>query len=493
MINLPQSEKNKYKDFNREIKAYGVLYLATKTINNGEYVINYTPFYLNEENGAKILSFNINEKTDIYYTSLPYNTMTLEVDNEQGYFTDYDENSIIEQLNQDCYLDLYMNIDNGTYYKIMTMNFDKISFSDYERAKLSFYSCLGLIEKFELQDKYNDFGSWVANYSDLKNYIERNYNLTVWSDHPNFTQDDTHLTVKENLKSLRDFLITTATFEVGEIFKQGVLLTNNYNNDISFKAITNYVSEIIETDLQLANAIIKKENTYKGANYTYYQETWQFESSSETYTKILRRTLQSTRDTIIVYDDNYKLSDITINDITSSSNVTVSLAEMDVRYTGALTLIIQGNIGDSYDISINKQNIPKRIKEKLVTWSLGETTDVSKILEIQEGSTVNPSMYVFLFRKKPIKSYVEINIMGLPYLEIGDTLKLRLDNRNVAFVITEINTNYNDGLIQTIKGYELDWLHKEESLAYSDLNNWGLLFPSNETYPSENLYPNQLI
>ena len=98
MINIPAEVKGYYKDFNREIKVYGNLYLATRTIENGEYVTSYTNFPLTETNGAEILSFTINEKADIYYSSVPGNSLTIELNNEQGYFTDYYQNNILDYL-----------------------------------------------------------------------------------------------------------------------------------------------------------------------------------------------------------------------------------------------------------------------------------------------------------------------------------------------------------------------------------------------------------
>lgn len=490
MISIPESVKNEYKDFNREIKVYANLYLATKTIANNEYVINYTTFPLTEENHAKILSFNINEKADIYYTSLPYNTMTIEVDNEQGYFTDYDEDSIIEQLNEDCYIDLYMQINNGTYYKIMTMNFDKISFSDYERAKLSFYSNLAIIEKLELKDKNEQLQNGITFFSEFKSLIEDNYNINVFCDHPDKDVQGVICT-DDNCKSLRDFIITNATFEFGEIYGAGIILTNNYNNDLSFKAISNEVNETINSDLQLEKPVIKKENTYQGVNYNWHEEN-NYEQTNETYTKSLRRTLNSSKDVFIIQDDTYRLSDITINDITSSSNVTVSLGQVVWYKKNILSLVVRGNVGDNYEITINKANIYKNTPSDFVTWSLGNTNDKSKILEIEDISSVESSMYVFLYIKKPMKSNVEIKIMGLPYLEIGDTIYVVQDNRYVKIFITEINTNYGDGLIQTIKGYELDWAHKVTGtyeVSYGDLNTWEGLLPNDDLYPRNDLYP----
>ena len=41
--------------------------------------------------------------------------------------------------------------------------------------------------------------------------------------------------------------------------------------------------------------------------------------------------------------------------------------------------------------------------------------------------------------------------------------------------ITEINMNFDGGLTETIKGYEL---------------GWDALFPSDDLYPENDLYPN---
>lgn len=492
MISFTNSVKNEYKDFNREIKVYGILYLATKRIVNNEYVLDYTAFPLTEENNAKILSFTINEKADVYYTSVPYNTMTIEVDNETGYFTDYDNDSILDQLNEDCYVELYMNINNGDNYLIMTMNFDKISYSDYEKAKLNFFSNLARLENQTLKDKNREFNDWLVSFSPFVRWLNDNYNITLTSDHPDL-ENDVNFAIDTDFESssVKDLILSNITFELGQLNKQGVLLTNNYKNELSFKAISNVVNETITGDLQLEKPIIKKEDTYKGVKYNWYRNSYQFEATSETYTKSFQGTLQSNQDRIIIADYDYKLSDITTSDITSSNNVNVVVETM-AGYDTAMTLTITGTIGDTYELTINKSNMNKRKRTDLVTWPLGDTTDTSKILEVRDEAPIKSSMYVFLYIKKPIISNAEIRIMGLPYLEIGDTINIELENGTRKIFITEIKTEYNNGLLQTIKGYELDWTHQvtgHYAGMYDDLNDWDTFYPSNDLYPSNTLYP----
>lgn len=445
----------------------------------GGIAFDYTTFPLTEQNEAQILSFNLNQKADVYYTSVPHNTMTLEVNNEKGYFTDYDTDSIIEQLNENCYVELYMKVNSENYQLITTMNFDKISYSDYERAKLDFYSIIAVIEKFDILDRNNNFSENLWRFREYVNFLKNSYNINLISDHPSCTLESTvgvgGIQDYLNYTNLRDMLINVGTHELGQLYGAGVLLTTNYLNALSLKAISNVVNETIESDLQIEKCIVKKEETYKGAKFNWINDEV-YQQTSELYNVSLRRTLQSTRDVIIIADNNYKLSDITLNNITASSNVTISLGTVSSYVDKAVSIIVEGNIGDIYDITINKQNIYKKANKQLVTWEMGNTSDISKILEIQDNSPSRGSMCVFLFIKKPIKSYIEMRIMGLPYLEVGDTLQVELENRNIKMFITEIDTTFNEGLIQTIKGYELDWTHQvpttEYGGTYSDLNSW---------------------
>ena len=108
---------------------------------------NSTPFKLGRsvsyvKEHCEILDFNISAKGDIYYSSLPYNTMTINVNNEEGYFTEEAENNILDKINKDFYVDLFMKINNDKYYKIMSMNFNDVTYADYQKAKLEFYSCI---------------------------------------------------------------------------------------------------------------------------------------------------------------------------------------------------------------------------------------------------------------------------------------------------------------------------------------------------------------
>ena len=190
----------------------------------------------------------------------------------------------------------------------------------------------------------------------------------------------------------------------------------------------------------------------------------------------------------MIVDYDYKLSDITTSDITSTNNVNVVVETMNSEYSNVMTLTITGTIGDTYELTINKSNMNKRKRTDIVTWPFGDTTDTSKILEITDEAPIESSMYVFLYKKKPIISNAEIRIMGLPYLEIGDTINIELENGTRKIFITEIKTEYNNGLLQTIKGYEFDWTHQAD-YPYNDLNDWDTFYPSNDLYPSNTLYP----
>ena len=450
------------------------MYISEEDIDYEEYgtIINdYTLFPLTEENECKILGFNINEKTDIYYTSLPYNTMTIDVDNEKGYFTDYDVDSIVNKLNTDCYVDLFIKINDDDYYKIMTMKFDKISSSDYEKATLSFKSSISILKTLPLRDKNKYFQTNIWTRKMLKEFLYDNYKIGFKYNGENliWTFNSTSLINP----SVERMVLAGATRQ-GNL-ERAVLTTNDYQDNISFKNWLSYAQDTITRDYQLEKPIIKREDTYQGVDHTYIYYG-NYESTTETYNRTINDKLRSEQEIIIYTDENYKLSDITINDITTSSGIVVNIVQNTTNNPNILMLSLKGNIDQNYTITINKENIYKKTNNVLKNEKYGLTSDTSKILKINETSPLNGDYYNLILNDKTVRSYIEAKIIGLPYLEIGDTVEIETELAKILITISELNITFDGGLTETIKGYEL---------------GWDALFPSDTLYPSDDLYPNR--
>jgi len=434
----------------------------------GRYAYDYTEFPLTEENEAKILSFNIDEKCDVYYTSLPYNTMTIEVDNEKGYFTDYDPDSIVNKLNTDCYVRLYIKINNDNYYEIMRMNFDKISYSDYEKARLSFSSSIAKLKNLPLRDRREeDFTTSSWSRTRIRLWLMQNYNISFSYDNNVTTLNST----REKASSVENILLLSGTY-YGTL-QNAVITTNDTQNNIRLKKWKSTADDTITKDYELEKPIVKRENSYDGVKHT-YKHNPTFQQSNETYTRVINGTLTTINEALVVYDNNYKLSTITSSDVTITGNPTL---EVSTYLANAFIVILKltGNIGDEYTITINKDNIYKKISDTLTTRYLGNTNENAKILTINEEAPLDFTYYNLILNEKKIKSYIEAQIIGLPYLELGDAVEIETDNANVLTTISEIEMNFDGGLTMTIKGYEL---------------GWDALFPSDTLYPSDDLYPN---
>ena len=437
----------------------------------GTMVYDYTLFPLTEENECKVLGFYINEKTDVYYTSLPYNTMDIEVDNEKGYFTDYDPDSIVRKLNNNCYVDLFLKIENGEYQKIMTMTFDKISYSDYHTAKLSFNSVNATLKDLLLRDKDKLFKTTNWTRNQFIDYLKNNYNIIMTIDSGGTSRALTSTSYKAT--SVENLVLMTGTNRY--TIASALLTTNDYQNRLRYVHWKSTSQETILKDYQLEKPIIKRETTYQGVNYTYVDSS-SYATTNEIYNNTISGTLSSIKETIIFRDNEYNLRDyITIDDITTTGGITLTLDTTNSNNKNSLMLIIEGNIGQEYTITINKENIRKKTNNVIIQNKYGIFTNNSKVLKIDETSPLYDGYYQAIMKEKNIRSYVEVKLMGLPYIEVGDTIEVQTDNANVLITISEIELEFGSGLIQTIKGYEL---------------GWDTLYPSNTLYPSDDLYPN---
>lgn len=478
----------------------------TLMLNSGNKPLPYerygsTPFKLTEENECKILGFNILEKSDIYYTSLPYNTMSITVDNEKGYFTVEDEDNILGLLNTDCYVDLFMKINDNSYNKIMTMNLDKLSYTDYKKAKLDFSSCISKINSVKLLLDRNKDDGYGYSYEDILNDLYLNYNVACCSNHWKFrhgTIDSSFSMLSRRSQDLKSIILYGGT--TFGISSAGCFTTTDYNNNLFYKEISNIEKENITQSLQLEKPIVKNDNIYKNIKFTEYNsyEEDTFEQTSMTYSKQFLYKLKTEKDIFLFTDYNYKIGEITSNDIQASNNVSVNVEQLTMPTTEnyVLRFIVEGNINEDYSLKIEKENIKRYVEDKS-TAIYSFKTDVNsedKTLIINLNAPSSSGIYDFIYIKKPIVSNIEANIMGLPYLEIGDTINIQLENKVKKIVITDINSNFDGGFTQTIKGYEFDWTHLvPESSVYSDLNGWDRLLPRSDLYPSSTVYPNMII
>ena len=429
-----------------------------------------SPFKLTEENNCKILSFNINEKTDLYFISFPYNEMTIEVDNEQGYFTDYSPNCILPRLNNDCYIDLFMKINNDNYYKIMTMNFNKVVSTNYEKAVLSFTSNIDKLSKQELKDKnYQFFNNYVKSSNDIVDYFLTNYNLliknTLGGGYYSYT----------GVKELQDILLNASYYFAP--------ITTDFNNDIVYKSIAQYelhepTLETISDNLQLDRPAITKTKEYEVVSKEYELDN---DTEYKDFNLQIQNTLDESTNTIVIRDRYAILSLIEQADITTESDITIVLHKDANSSEHVIVLEISGEVGTSYTININKTNLMYTKLSEKQTDNIYYNTSANRNnkLVLNNDFSVNLMYYIAFIDYSPIMSKVEVRCIGLPYLEIGDIIDVEnyLTTKE-TIAITDLDINYDGGLTMTIKGYSFDWPR---------------LFPSNTLYPSDTLYPNAKI
>lgn len=471
-INIAQSEYSNTKS----VVTFDDLMLVQGT-NTMPFERAYSsPFKLTEENNCKVLSFNINEKTDVYYTSLPYNEMTIEVDNENGYFTDYSPNCILPLLNSDCYVDLFMKINDGQYYKIMSMNFDEVISTNYEKAKLSFSSTMNKLTKLEVKDKnYQFFNTNDIMPEDIQNYFLNNYNILV----------DNSIVGYTNLYQIKNLNLQNLLLE--ELYNFSII-TTNYNNDIIFKDVAQFelhepTLERITNNLQLDRPTITKTKEYELIT-TEYETGSDYEYKN--YHLDIRNTLDVLKDTIVISDKYAFLNSLTSQDIEVIGDVNVTLHTGEPSHIAVLELT--GDVGTQYTITINKDDMfYDKPTEKIlsnvyhgITFADDKPADVNKTKKIvfNNDISIGSTYFIGFFNFSQINSKVEVKCMGLPYLEIGDIVQVEnYLTTTIPIAITDIDINYDGGCTMTIKGYSFDWS----------------LFPADDLYPSDYLYPNKIL
>lgn len=423
---------------------------------------NTTPFPLTQDNNCKILSFNINENSDIYLTSFPYNTMTIEVDNEEGYFSDYTEKSIVNMLNTDCYIELFIKINNGYYYRIMRMDFDKITSSDYEKATLSFKSNISTLRTLVLKDKTNliQYDYWLKRRT--QEYLKKNYNISYVSPGIGSSTHSVYWIDSDiwgertsiNINTVEDMILQEFAMDGGRTSTEFIF--NNANNQIQVNTFKNDSVETILRDYQLEKSLLKREDHYRGVlRKRITKRNW--EQTNETFNLVLTGKFTSEIETRMIRNNDYKVNTLTTNDVSITNGTLLNVYTNNNVAEGAV-IEFSGNIGDDYTITINKENVIKNVSQTYGEDYIGDIDDTTKILQINENSPFWQMYYYhYILEAKHIKSYLETRLMALPYIELGDTVEVETELARVPIMITSITMNYDGGLTQTIKGYELDW------------------------------------
>lgn len=402
----------------------------------------------------QILDFDADEKSDIYYESMPFSELNLEVDNTDGYFSDFTDNSIVDSLNKECYIDFYLNVNNTGWCKAWTMQFDTLT-ADNQKAKLTFKPyCSFVINTEQIYDKNKYFlNNFEWNLQEFDIYMKDNYDINIEQDETNsglITVND------EGTKDIKGMLLEFGSAVAN--LEKGQILTIKDNKILRYKLNTR--SGIAQEDLTenelLDKPLISKE-ILKGI-VKRFKQIKSYTSESINWQKQVEGILKDNTDVLVIYGDDFDMTYVSSNDITITN---ATLISVNHTTTGALYglgshyLIIEitGNVGDRYTIEINA-NIPRvqEVSEHEEIYAKGTYQTTEDFIKLNVSEIINEKYWTQLVDNMEKK--IELQIKALPYLQVGDTISIPGEG-NV--VIAEIHTSWSDGFKMKIIAYKVKY------------------------------------
>lgn len=405
-----------------------------------------------DETNCQILDLNVDEKADIYYESMPFAEMSLDVENTQGYFSDFTENSITSKLNKNCYLDLYLNANDTGWRKAWTMQFDSLTATN-ERATLKFKPYCVSIYNSMLYDKNKEFTTypaWVI--SRFANYMLNNYDITLQQDN----LEEVAISInKTKYNDVSNLLLDYGTLLSNTAKPQ--MLSIRDNKLLRYCVLYESLGEAIFYYSNLLDRpLITKENLdgYIAIN----NEVKSYSTDTYNYQKTINSNFINDVDTLVVYSDEYEFTGISSNDITLTNATLVSLtviADGGVAGLGKhyMLLEISGVKGQAYTININanlKREEVVETKEEVYTKDKNVNRD--SLIKLTQKRTNYWKYLVDNLQKK-----VKFRVPAIPYIQVGDCITL-IDNEteeSETYLITELHTSWSSGFIMEIVGYKV--------------------------------------
>ena len=500
MISITDNEKEKWKAYERELQVKVVLSYAYTTseltlypkktlypnaslfptrgiglLPNDDLFPSDTLFPLENTELTQLelttKSINLLEEIDVKTASIPSNKIEIVVDNEDGKFDEFSENSIINMLNNKTIIDFYVKVSDYNFNLVAHLNYDSVKTNNDKTATLIGYGVFNKLNKIPFRISDDDYVAELDNQgtNTLLSYLNNSYpiNFIVPTDSNNTLTSNINL-INGKYETLYDVIwqLQTAT-------KNGFWINDRYNN-IKLINRRGAICETITQNMQLEKAKLTKEidltcvvATNSINSITTSEETGTFKYDYDSIFTNTQGTILNPIMSVLVISNEYDLSDINTSDI--NVNCTISLIIKSKRY---LYILLNGTIGQNVTLSIEKELYKLNIENKDVV--IGE--EAENYISISNlDNILSTEYYEDIIKTYPINLHIKTKIMGLPYLELGDVVSIETDYGEKIVNITKLDISHDGGYTMNIEGYTTDY---------------DGLFPSDSLYPDDTLYPN---
>lgn len=487
MVNINETTKELYKSYDR---VFEVVYLRVHQNNTivGNYgKSNLAISGLTEEVDGEIIDFEINEELDLYVESIPHNTMTIELIDNKGCFDEFSPNYIGNTDRENLNFVLYLQNETRDDIQFIYKDIESISRKEKNIYEITLNSNLSIIENQIVTNKSGSFDN-LTSFITFQRYMiaeypELDFELAMYDEYGNLDYNFIMWTSTTLLLTLKDIFYLS-------IMYSGRLMYNRHDNSVAWTPRIQSIKETITNDFMLSEPKLTKietpmvrikNNFY--ANNSYFSTTdpddflFKYEWSSNI---VEPQYVQITGDD---YDfnmnDTYKLKNediITTNCTAEIVFLTSRVCTILVTPTDITKMCVISIAKTLYKLNLQYNNLLIGNKSNKII-DIDGTKYKVYISNINDYYEHHWNYYHELTLNKP-NTKVSVDIIGLPYLELGDCVVIETPKGNKAINITKLSLKYDGGLTESIEGYETDYQG---------------LFPKDDLYPDDDLYPNKLV
>lgn len=408
----------------------------------------------------EIVDIKLLEQTDIYNENLPSNDLNFTLNNYDKKFNLLDMNNLYNSMDENTYIvpTIGLNTENG--YEYLTLG--RYSFKNYENDKnmLVKINCIGAVEKLLDTDRQyitstsqtiDSSTSWGASFLKIAR-ISGSVNKTIDLQKSNYNS------YKEQVQAV-GLIINRFIKQEKDLEKCFDGLVGD--NSLTYEMInTNNIIDIKE-EQELSYPEIKKRDRIKYIKANYIKDLGlNMEGSNYKYTTIFDDYVYNT-----YYNPEQNRWENQI-DIKSSTPHTTSTGYMKFYFNNVLTTITFGLSYNEYELSFTNASPDEgeQVKIELVEYNNSNQFTIIQNNNIDNGETIEYNCN-FLNNNSDIQAVANnifaldkeyeftLEILGDLSLEVGDIIYFETPYyENMYGIIQSIDTTYNGGLTQIIKG-----------------------------------------
>lgn len=415
--------------------------------------------------GEQLISFDIDEELDIMSESLPINSCNVELNNYpdsygNNKFDPINPKGFVRYLNNSATIEPYVGVlteENGVeYVKLGTFYLDSWSSNNDGKVSLSGKSILSKLAGLPMIVDHNFLfiSNWI---NDFDRILKKTANVKTRFSSESYPWINTYLKHTDTLDYLQHLVPYLTFYNLDEeegygeskyrkfwVDRNNTLVLDEINNNVVDTITRNLLREDGEFTINKHLESVSVKQTGYG-NFSNFVDTNIIQDSY---------TLVNSENYLWFSTDKYisRVNSVTGNVISGSAN-----AELVANSAFMVLIKVTGNPGSIISLQCNAQVCDSNSNSHETLVYVGEESGDKLSIDFSDWMLVNTDAFIGLYDKLYKKLSVRVNTIGIPYLNIGDTISLETKYNNTAnnyknIMITKQKISYDGGLSSEIEG-----------------------------------------